>query len=70
MDKALIDNARNSVPSIPVLTNMVSKRIKQLIKGDRPYVRPLTPDEELVDVVMREIGEGKLIAEMNFQSAD
>lgn len=70
MDKALIDNARNSVPSIPVLANIVSKRIKQLINGDRPYVKPLTPDEELVDVVMREIGEGKLIAEMNFQSTD
>lgn len=70
MDKKLIEVTRANVPSIPVLVNIVSKRIKQLINGDRPYVKPSSPNEELVDVVLREIAEGKLIAEMSFQSTD
>lgn len=45
---------------------MVSKRVKQLNASFRPYVKPLSQDEERVDIALREIGEGKLIAEMDF----
>jgi DNA-directed RNA polymerase subunit omega len=62
----LIDKAKERVPSIPVLINMVSKRVRQLNSGFRPYVRPESPDEEKVDVALREIAEGKLIAEVEF----
>jgi len=49
---------------------MVSKRVRQLNAGLRPYVRPSSPDEEKVDIALREIAEGKLIAEMDFTGHD
>jgi len=66
LNKKLLDEAKARVPSIPVLVNMISKRVKQLNAGFRPYVKPESPDEERVDTAMREIAEGKLIAEMDF----
>jgi len=62
----LLEDAKTRVPSMPVLINMLSKRVRQLNAGFRPYVMPETPDEEKVDIAMREIAEGKLIAEINF----
>jgi len=49
---------------------MVSKRVRQLNAGFRPYVRPASPDEERLDIALREIAEGKLIAEMEFAAPD
>lgn len=68
MNTKLLEEAKKKVPSIPVLVNMVSKRVKQLNSGFRPYVKPATPDEERVDTALREIAEGKIIAEMDFSS--
>jgi DNA-directed RNA polymerase subunit omega len=61
-----LDEAKARVPSVPVLVNMVSKRVKQLNSGFRPYVKPQSQDEEKIDIALREIAEGKLIAEMDF----
>jgi len=55
----LINAAKLVVPSIPVLINMVSKRVRQLNAGERPLVKP-SVGEEKVDVALREIAEGKL----------
>ena len=66
MNIELLEQAKARVPSIPVLINMVSKRVRQLNAGFRPYVKPLTPDEERVDIALREIAQGKLIAEIDF----
>jgi len=49
---------------------MVSKRVKQLNSGFRPYVKPSGPDEDKLDIALREIAEGKIIAEMEFSLAD
>jgi DNA-directed RNA polymerase subunit K/omega len=49
---------------------MVSKRVRQLIAGMRPYVKPLSPDEDKLDIALREISEGKLIAEIEFVTPD
>jgi DNA-directed RNA polymerase subunit omega len=68
VNQELLETARLRVPSVPVLVNMVSKRVKQLNAGMRPYVRPLTPDEDKLDIALREIGEGKLIAEVDFDA--
>jgi DNA-directed RNA polymerase subunit omega len=62
----LANKAKERVASTPVLINMVSKRVKQLNAGFRPYVKPLSRDEEKVDIALREIIEGALIAEMDF----
>ncbi|NQT92329.1 MAG: DNA-directed RNA polymerase subunit omega [Lentisphaerae bacterium] len=45
---------------------MVSKRVRQLNVGFGPYVKPSHPDEAKLDIALREIAEGKLIAEMDF----
>ena len=66
MNPKLLEEARARVPCIPVLINMVSKRVRQLIAGFRPYVKPLGPDEEKIDIALREIAEGTLTAEMDF----
>jgi DNA-directed RNA polymerase subunit omega len=66
LNAKLLDDAKVRVPSVPVLINMVSKRVRQLNSGFRPYVKPSSPDEEKVDIALREIAEGKLIAEMDF----
>ena len=68
MNQDLIEKARLRVASVPVLVNMVSKRVRQLNAGMRPYVRPLSQDEDKVDIALREIGEGKLIAEVDFDA--
>lgn len=69
MDVKLLDAAKERIPCVPVLINVVSKRVRQLNAGFRPYVKPKHPDEEKVDVVLREIAEGKLVAEIEFTSA-
>ena len=66
MNVALIEKARVRVPSIPVLVNLVSKRVRQLNMGERPFVKPLSADEDKSDIALREIADGLLIAEVDF----
>ncbi|MDA3926810.1 MAG: DNA-directed RNA polymerase subunit omega [Kiritimatiellae bacterium] len=68
MNIELIEKAKARVPSIPVLVNIVSKRVNQLNRGDRPYVKPLSLDEEKCDLALREIAEGLLISEIDFDA--
>ncbi|MDE0840179.1 MAG: DNA-directed RNA polymerase subunit omega [Kiritimatiellae bacterium] len=68
MNVELLELAKDRVSNVPVLINMVSKRVKQLNAGFRPYVKPLSLDEEKVDIALREISEGLLIAEMDFEA--
>ncbi|MFC1462320.1 DNA-directed RNA polymerase subunit omega [Verrucomicrobiota bacterium] len=69
MNLTLLDQAKDRVPSIPVLINMVSKRVRQLNAGFRPYVKPESRDEDKMDIALREIAEGKLIAEIDFAAS-
>ncbi len=66
MNTELLEQAKAKVPSTPVLVNMISKRVRQLIAGMRPYVKPSSPNEDKLDIALREIAEGKIIAEMEF----
>lgn len=68
MNLELLEATRNRVPSIPVLINMVSLRVRQLNAGARPYVKRLSKDEEKVDIALREIMEGKLTAEIELKA--
>ena len=71
LDLDLLKKAQERVSSIPVLINMCSKRVKQLNSGFRPYVKPSgDPHEETLDIALREIAEGKLIAEIDFAPSD
>ena len=66
MNAELIEKAKLKMGSIPLLVNMVSRRVRQLNAGMRPYLKPLSPNEEKVDIALREIVEGKLTAEIGY----
>lgn len=69
MNIELIEAAKERIPSIPVLVNVISKRVRQLNAGHRPLVRPGI-NEEMTDVALREIVEGKMMAEIDFSDAE
>ncbi len=64
----LIAQSQTQIVSVPQLVNVISKRVRQLIGGMRPYIRPETRDEEKVDTALREIAEGKLRAEFDYST--
>lgn len=64
MNAEYLDKARENVANTEVLVNLVSRRIRQLYRGGRPMVKPDHPNQEIEDVVLKEIAEGKLTAEM------
>ncbi len=66
MNAELLEKARQKVTSVPLLINIISRRVRQLNAGMRPYLKPLSPSEERVDVALREIIDGKLTAEIGF----
>ena len=68
MNTELLKQAHERVPSVPVLVNLISKRVKQLINGEKPLVRPKNSDEDKVDTALREVAEGKLISEIDFDA--
>ena len=70
MNVSLLDSAKERIPCVPVLINVISKRVRQLNAGFRPYVKPKSPHEEKVDIALREIAEGKLVAEIEFSAMD
>ena len=67
MNISLLEQAKARVPSVPVLVNMVSMRFRQLNEGMRPLVKPF-PEEDRLDLVLREIAEGKLQSEYDFDA--
>ena len=68
MKLELLEKARTRIPSVPVLVNLVSKRVRQLNAGMRPYIKPESLDEDKLDIALREIAEGKVIAEVDFDA--
>ncbi len=68
MNLELLEKARTRIPSVPVLVNLTSKRVRQLNSGMRPYVKLLHADEDKLDIALREIAEGKIIAEVDFDA--
>ena len=65
MNTTYLDKARQQVSDIPLLINMVSRRVKQLALPDqRPMVKPDSPNMERMDLALKEIAEGKITAEM------
>jgi DNA-directed RNA polymerase subunit omega len=63
-----LEKARERIGSVPVLVNMISKRVKQLNAGSRPLLKPLSPDEDKMDIALREIAEGLLVSEIDFDA--
>ena len=59
MQSHLVDEAAKIIPSVPVLVNIVSKRVRQLSNGHKPMVEVL-PKMGLSDIALSEIIQGKL----------
>ena len=68
MNSELLKRAHEKIPSTPVLVNLISKRERELINGAKPLVRPESLDEDKCDIALREVAEGKLIAEIDFDA--
>ena len=68
MNLELLEKARTQIPSVPVLVNLASKRVRQLNSGMKPYVKLLHNEEDKLDIALREIAEGKIIAEVDFDA--
>ena len=68
MNSELLKKAHEKIPSIPVLVNLISKRERELIDGAKPLIRPESLDEDKCDIALREVAEGKLIAEIDFDA--
>lgn len=64
MNAMYLEKARERMPNIPLLVNVVSKRVRQLNAGQRPLIKPDTPDMDHLDLALKEIAEGKLSAEL------
>lgn len=64
-----LDEALKAVQNQQVLINMVSQRVRQLNQGHRPLVETF-PRMSLADVALKEIAEGKLVAEAASEDDD
>ena len=68
MDAKLLKAAHEKVPSVPVLVNLVSRRVRELINGAKPLIRPTSLDVDKCDIALQEVAEGRLIAEIDFDA--
>ena len=68
MNSELLKRANEKIPCVPVLINLISKRERELINGAKPLVRPKNLDEDKCDIALREVAEGKLIAQIDFDA--
>ena len=59
MKSELVDKAATVITDIPLLINMVSKRVRQLNQG-RPALVERKPGMREADVALTEIIEGKI----------
>lgn len=61
-----MEKAKERIPNIPMLINVVSRRVRQLNHGQRPMLKPDDRGMQAMDIALKEIAEGKLTAEMAF----
>lgn len=66
MNPNYLEQAKQKISNIPLLINVVSRRVRQLNAGQRPMVKPDHPHMDNVDIALKEIAEGKLTAEIVF----
>ena len=68
MDNKLLKAAHEKIGSVPVLVNLISKRERELIAEAKPLVKIESLDMDKCDIALREVAEGKLIAEIDFDA--
>ena len=57
------------MPNVPLLINVVSRRVRQLNSGHRPLVKPDAANMSNLDLALKEVAEGKLSVELGFAPA-
>lgn len=70
MNLNYLNIAEEKIPNIPMLVNLISYRTRQLNAGARPMVKPDHPEQDNHDIVLKEIAEGLLTAEMAFSQKE
>jgi DNA-directed RNA polymerase subunit omega len=55
----LVEEAAKKIPSVPLLVNVVSKRVRQLNAGHKPMIDVITR-MGLADIALTEIIQGKI----------
>lgn len=68
MNTEYLEKAKERIPNVPLLINLISRRVRQLNAGERSLVKPDTLTMEKVDIALKEVAEGKLQAEMVFEA--
>ena len=64
MNIEYLEQARERVPNIPLLINMISRRVRQLNAGQRPLIKPDKPTQPHLDIALKEVANGLLEAEV------
>ena len=59
----LVEEAAKKIPSVPLLVNVISRRVRQLNAGHKPMV-DVIGRMGLADIALKEIIEGKLSFEL------
>ena len=59
----LVEEAQKKIPNVPLLVNVVSKRVRQLSAGHRPMI-DAGPRMGWADIALKEIIDGKLSYEL------
>ena len=62
--------AEEKITNNPVLVNLISYRTRQLNSGARPMVKKDHPEQDNHDLVLKEIAQGLLTAEMIFSEEE
>jgi len=64
MNFEYLSTAEEKITNTPVLVNLISYRTRQLNSGARPMVKKDHPEMDNHDLVLKEIAQGLLTAEM------
>ena len=64
MNMDYLSIAEEKITNIPMLVNLISYRTRQLNSGARPMVKKDHPEMDNHDLVLKEIAQGLLTAEM------
>lgn len=70
MNMEYLSMAEEKITNTPMLVNLISYRTRQLNSGARPMVKKDHPEMDNHDLVLKEIAQGLLTAEMTFTQED
>ena len=70
LDTNYLEDAKERIPNVPLLINVISRRVRQLNQGHRPLVKPDSPRMSQLDLALKEVADGKLTAETAFTPSE